>query len=120
MRAWRVVPVLLLASLVLSGCGSNSVRVIRVHVAPDDTELMVTVDACDDKASVDMESSIDEVRLSASVPRNLSTTKTDCLTEVLVPLDEPLARRSVVDESSDLEVPVEAADGHENFSSDGP
>jgi hypothetical protein len=76
---------------------------------------MATVDACDDSAQVAVESSSDEVSLTASIPRKLSTSGADCLTEVLVPLGEPLAGRRVVDASTDKEVSVEAADGHEDW-----
>ena len=111
----RVVPILLFASFVLTACGSKGVSIVSVHVAPDDTKLMATVDACDDKARVAVESSSGQVSLSASVPRKLSTSGSDCLTEVLVPLGEPLAGRVVVDSSTDKEVPVGPADGHENW-----
>lgn len=104
-----------LAALTLTACGSSGVDVINVHVPPDDSALYALVDACDDHVTVKADASPDRVSLSASVPRTFRLSHSDCQTEVLVPLAEPLAGRAVIDTATGSEVPVLEADGHEDW-----
>lgn len=83
--------------------------VTEVYVRPDDRQLEVGVDTCNQDPQVTVVETEDEVRLSSNetLPRGAGD---DCLDNDIVTLDVPLGDRTVIDEATGDEVRVRVAD----------
>ena len=97
MNVLRRIALVTAAAALLAGCGSTGVSISAAYVSPDDTQLWVILNACDNGAKVDASETGEQVDLTASVPRRIRLSSNDCLSDVVVTLESPLASRTVVD-----------------------
>ena len=104
-----------LSAVALTACSGDDVEYVDVsidvaYVSPDETKLLAIVNACDDRAKIDLDEGDTQVTLSASVPRIEERAPTDdCQTEVVVALDAPLGNRDVIDDDTQRELEVALA-----------
>lgn len=105
----RALGVFAALALVLGGCSfTTHPSVLDVAGDPASTELIMSVESCNQDPKVTAEETLTEVRLRVTADADNDD---DCLDSASVSLEAPLGDRAVIDDASGNRLPVRPAAG---------
>ena len=96
--------------LVSTGCDGRSRSVFAAYGDAASTRLELNVASCNENPTAEVVESDTEVRVHVTSGRRLGRNAGDCADGVVVTLEAPLGRRTVIDQSTGQAVEVSPAD----------